>query len=132
MAQEIDNSWMVQEVVDVSGVRHVVVLSADGLPTAKGADTDRETAEWIAAAASGLASLGKGSARKFGTGRHVFRQSMQEFEGGFLFVRIAGDGSCLAVVTRQKIDAGQIGTQMKLQIDRFGDHQGTPSRQRVP
>ena len=42
-------------------------------------------------------------AREFGTSDTI-RQVMVEFDGGFLFVRGAGDGSRLAVVTDTVID----------------------------
>ncbi|MGW7516277.1 roadblock/LC7 domain-containing protein [Streptomyces sp. NPDC054796] len=126
---DTDRAWMMREVVEVAGVRHVVVLSADGLPTTRCANTDRETGERVAAAASGLASLGRGLAAEFGTGGHAYHQTLTEYEGGFIFVRMAGDGSCLAVVTDARVNAGEIGYRMALQAQRFGEHQGTPYRE---
>lgn len=123
-----NQNWMINEVVDLAGVRHVVVLSADGLVRTASPSLGQDVAERLAAAASGLQSLGTGLARSFGTGGKALVQQITEWEGGYLFVRSAGDGSRLAVVTDDSIDPALIGSQMVLQVKRFGDHLGTPSR----
>ncbi|GAA2456684.1 roadblock/LC7 domain-containing protein [Streptomyces macrosporus] len=122
------NDWMISEVVGVPGVRHVVVLSADGLVRTRSQELDQDTADRLAAAASGLMSVGTSLAKTFGRGGKALVQQMTEFEGGFLFVRSAGDGTRLAVVTEDTVNPALIGSQMVLQVKRFGEHQATPAR----
>lgn len=121
-----DQSWMLSEVADVQGVQHAVVLSADGLVRAKTSELDADEADTLAAAAAGLQSLGTSLAGRFGDGS--LKQHMIEWGGGFLFLRGAGDGSRLVVITTSRVDPGVIASQMVLQVQRFGEHQATPPR----
>jgi uncharacterized protein len=126
-----DRSWMLSDVAGVPGVQHAVVLSADGLVRAHTCDLNADEAETLAAAAAGLQSLGSSLAGRFGDGG--LKQHMIEWKGGFLFLRGAGDGSRLAVITTSRVDPGVIASQMVLQVQRFGEHQATPPRrQSVP
>lgn len=129
MSQEAathDTSWMLSDVADVPGVKHAVVLSADGLVRARTSGLAVDEADTLAAAAAGLQSLGVSLAARFGEGG--LKQHMVEWKGGFLFLRGAGDGSRLAVVTSNRVDPGVIASQMVLQVQRYGDHQGSPPR----
>lgn len=126
-----DQSWMLDEVTGVKGVRHAVVLSADGLVKAHSGHTSREVAERLAAACAGLRSIGQSMARQFGVGGTASRQVMVEFDshGGYLFVRGAGNGSHLAVVTEHAVDPALIAQQMQAQVLKIGTaNLGTPAR----
>jgi predicted regulator of Ras-like GTPase activity (Roadblock/LC7/MglB family) len=128
MTAQSDNGWMLELIRTVRGVQHVVVLSSDGLLKVRTDHTPAETAEKLAAACAGLASLGHGISKEFGSGT-MPRQVMVEFEGGFLFVRGAGDGSRLAVVTQGAIDPSLIAQQMQAQVLLIGERTlGTPTR----
>lgn len=113
-------NWMIDEVTWVQGVRHVVVATSDGLITARSEGTSEEVGDRLAAACAGLHSLGRSVGKEFGSGTHEVQQVMVGFDGGFLFVRRAGDGSHLAVVTEQKVDPALIGQQMQVQIVKIG------------
>jgi predicted regulator of Ras-like GTPase activity (Roadblock/LC7/MglB family) len=113
-------NWMIDDVTWVQGVRHVVVATSDGLVTARSEGTSEEVAERLAAACAGLHSLGRSVGREFGSGTHEAQQVMVGFSGGFLFVRRAGDGSHLAVVTEQVVDPAVIGQQMQAQVLKIG------------
>jgi len=113
-------NWMVDEVTWVQGVRHVVVATSDGLVTARSEGSGEDIADRLAAACAGLHSLGRSVGREFGTGSHDVQQVMVGFDGGFLFVRRAGDGSHLAVVTEQVVDPAVIGQQMQAQVLKIG------------
>jgi predicted regulator of Ras-like GTPase activity (Roadblock/LC7/MglB family) len=65
-------------------------------------------------------ALGIGMSREFGTGDSI-RQVIVEYDGGFLFVRGAGDGSRLAVVTEATIDPALIAQQMQAQVLMIGE-----------
>jgi hypothetical protein len=128
----VDQNWMLDEVTGVRGVRHAVVLSADGLVKAHSAGTSKEDADRLAAACAGLKSIGQSLARQFADGGGTSRQVMVEFDGhgGYLFVRGAGGGSHLAVVTEPVVDPGLIAQQMQAQVLKIGAPTlGTPTRE---
>jgi predicted regulator of Ras-like GTPase activity (Roadblock/LC7/MglB family) len=127
-AQPVDNSWMLELIRTVRGVRHVVVLTSDGLLKVRTDHTPADMADKLAAACAGLTALGQGISKEFGTGAGP-RQVMVEFDGGFLFVRGAGDGSRLAVVTEAVIDPALIAQQMQAQVLVIGERTlATPTR----
>ena len=113
-------NWMIDEVTWVQGVRHVVVATSDGLVTARSEGTGEEVADRLGAACAGLHSLGRSVGKEFGSRGRDVQQVMVGFDGGFLFVRRAGDGSHLAVVTEQVVDPALIGQQMLAQILKIG------------
>ncbi|MFE5867180.1 roadblock/LC7 domain-containing protein [Streptomyces roseifaciens] len=120
--------WMLDDLTErIEHIRHALVLSNDGLVTGAGASLQQEDAEHLAAVASGLHSLAKGTGRQFGAGR--VRQTMVEFDDGVLFVTAAGDGSCLCVLGGPEADIGQIGYEMTLLVNRVGEHLGVEARQ---
>lgn len=127
-AQSGDSSWMLELIRSVRGVRHVVVLTSDGLLKVRTDHTPADVADKLAAACAGLSSLGHGVSKEFGSGSGP-RQVMVEFDGGFLFVRGAGDGSRLAVVTEAVIDPALIAQQMQAQVLVIGERTlSTPTR----
>jgi len=124
----VDNSWMLELIRSVRGVRHVVVLTSDGLLKVRTDHTPTDTADKLAAACAGLSALGQGISKEFGTGASP-KQVMVEFDGGYLFVRGAGDGSRLAVVTEPVIDPALIAQQMQAQVLMIGERTlSTPTR----
>ena len=114
------DSWMLDLVAEVRGVRHVVVLSSDGLVKVRTDVTPPDTADKVAAACAGLVALGLSMGREFGDTDRL-RQVLVEFDGGFLFVRGAGDGSRLAVVTDATVDPGLVAQQMQAQVLMIGE-----------
>lgn len=124
----VDNSWMLELIRTVRGVRHVVVLTSDGLLKVRTDHTPVDVADKLAAACAGLTALGQGVSKEFGTGAGP-RQVMVEFDGGYLFVRGAGDGSRLAVVTEPVIDPALVAQQMQAQVLVIGERTlSTPTR----
>jgi predicted regulator of Ras-like GTPase activity (Roadblock/LC7/MglB family) len=124
-----DQDWMIDEVVWVPGVRHVVVLSSDGLFKARSASTPRDVADRLSAACSGLQSLAQSVGREFGDGTRAVRELMVGFEGGFLFARSAGTGSHLVVITDPVVDPRLIAQQMQAQVIKIGARNfSTPAR----
>ncbi|GES29208.1 roadblock/LC7 domain-containing protein [Streptomyces angustmyceticus] len=128
MALSSGLDWLLDDLTKrVQKVRHALVLSNDGLVTGASEALAREDAEHLAAVASGLHSLAKGSGLHFGIGR--VRQTMVEFDDGVLFVTAAGDGSCLCVLAGADADMGQIAYEMTLLVNRVGEHLGVAARQ---
>ncbi|SCE02729.1 Predicted regulator of Ras-like GTPase activity, Roadblock/LC7/MglB family, partial [Streptomyces sp. DfronAA-171] len=115
--------WLLDELTQrVEHIRHALVLSNDGLVTGLSADLAREDAEHLAAVASGLHSLAKGSGAHFKVGK--VRQTVIEFDEALLFVTAAGDGSCLCVLSGSDADVGQVAYEMTLLVSKVGEHVG--------
>ncbi|MER6527008.1 roadblock/LC7 domain-containing protein [Streptomyces sp. NPDC001508] len=128
MAQNQGLGWLLDDLTErVEHVRHALVLSNDGLVTGASTGLRREDAEHLAAVASGLHSLAKGSGRHFSAGN--VRQTMIEYDDAVLFVTAAGSGSCLCVLSGAEADIGQIGYEMTLLVNRVGEHLGVDARQ---
>lgn len=124
-----DQDWMIGEVVWVPGVRHVVVLSSDGLLKARSAGTPRDVADRLSAACSGLQSLAQSVGREFGMDGGGVKELMVGFEGGYLFARSAGTGSHLVVITEPVVDPRLIAQQMQAQVIKIGERNfSTPAR----
>ncbi|MFI1798147.1 roadblock/LC7 domain-containing protein [Streptomyces sp. NPDC020379] len=120
--------WMLNDLTErVEQIRHALVLSNDGLVTGASASLEREDAEHLAAVASGLHSLAKGTGRQFRAGG--VRQTMVEFDEGVLFVTAAGEGSCLCVLGGPDADIGHVAYEMTLLVNRVGEHLSVEARQ---
>ncbi|MGW3629342.1 roadblock/LC7 domain-containing protein [Streptomyces sp. NPDC005122] len=119
--------WLLDDLVlRVAEVRHVVVLSNDGLAVGASTGLGRADAEHLAAVASGFHSLAKGAGRHFGAGG--VRQTLVEMDDGFLLVAAAGDGSCLSVLTAATADIGLVAYEMARLVKRVGEHLHAPPR----
>lgn len=119
--------WLLDEMAaGVPSIRHAVLLSTDGLAVAATGGLSREDGEHLAAVASGFHSLAKGAGRHFKVG--AVRQTMVEFDGGFLFVVAAGGGTCLAVFSGPDGDVGLIAYELARLVRRVGEHLFAPPR----
>jgi predicted regulator of Ras-like GTPase activity (Roadblock/LC7/MglB family) len=128
-----DERWKIEEITKLQGVRHVVVTTSDGLVKAHSEKTGKEQAERLGAACAGLHSLGGSVSAEFGSGGMAVQQVLVGFDGGYLFVRRAGDGSKLAVLTDAVVDVALIGQQMTAQILKIGQRNyATPARAPLP
>ena len=118
MSTEAANfSWLLDNFVkSVPGVRHTLVVSADGLLMAMSDDLDRTSGDQLAAIVSGMSSLTRGAARQLRCGE--VRQSIVEMDTLFLFTMSISDGSVLAVMADATCDVGLIGYEMALLVSR--------------
>jgi uncharacterized protein len=113
--------WLLNNLVSrVPDITDAVVLSADGLLLASSAGLNRDDAERLAAVASGLQGLARGSGEHFDRG--AVRQTIIEMERGYLFVTAASNGGCLAVLSAESSDVGLVAYEMALLVVRVGDH----------
>jgi predicted regulator of Ras-like GTPase activity (Roadblock/LC7/MglB family) len=123
--------WMLKELAaSVPHVRHVVVLSSDGLCIGQ-ANTEIDAADSIAAACSGMQSLSKAIAQKFPHGDGSMRMVGIEVDGGYFSMMAAGPGACLAVLADEEVDAGLLGARMRALVVRIGQHMTSPPRDDV-
>lgn len=110
------------------GVRHALVLSADGLKLSWSPELTTDSADQLAAIASGIQSLVHGASLEFGDGSGGVRQSMTDFHGGTLFLVAAGEGAHLAVVGEESADAGAVGRGMNDVVEWVGGRLPTAPR----
>jgi len=118
LSDEVANfSWLLNNFVkSVPGIRHTLVVSADGLLMAMSQDLDRVAGDQLAAIVSALNSLTNGAARQISAG--TVRQSIVEMDHAFLFTTSISDGSILAVVADAMCDVGLVGYEMTLLVSR--------------
>jgi hypothetical protein len=122
--------WLLADFVrGTAGVRHALVVSADGLRLATSHGIDEALGDQLAAVTSGLLSLAQGVASSFQAG--PVRQTIVEMAGGYLFVTTIRQGSVLAVLAERACDIGMIGYEMTLLAARVG-HVLTPSQRPAP
>jgi predicted regulator of Ras-like GTPase activity (Roadblock/LC7/MglB family) len=127
---EHDLEWLLQNLKDrTPDVRHVLVLSKDGLRLCFTDDLDIDRADQLSAIASGIQSLAISTSAEFGTDLGS-GQSMVEFPGGVLLIVPAGEGAHLAVVAADEADVGLVGHNMSELVEQIGDHLTSPPRQR--
>lgn len=117
--------WLLAEFVrDVPGVVHGVVVSGDGLRLATSPDVTVALGDQLAAAASGLVSLARGTAHLLAAG--AVTQTILEMAGGYLFVTSVSKGATLAVFAQRNCDIGMVGYEMTMLASRVG-HALTPA-----
>ncbi|WP_232668415.1 roadblock/LC7 domain-containing protein [Pseudonocardia sp. TRM90224] len=111
--------WLLVEFVrDTPGVVNAVVVSADGLRLAASPGMTDALADPLAAAASGLVSLGRGTAYLLGAG--PVTQTILEMAEGYLFVSAMEQGAILAVHAGRRCDIGMVGYEMTMLAARVG------------
>jgi len=114
-----DLGWLLDDLVGrVPAARSAVVLSTDGLLTARSGSIEPDEAEKLAAMASALHGLARGAGRHFGGG--AVRQTVIELEECFLVVTAAGSGACLAVLAGIETDLGVLAYEANLLVRRVG------------
>lgn len=118
MSPEAANfNWLLDNFVkSVPGVRHTLVVSADGLLMAMSDELDRTSGDQMSAIVAGMSSLTRGAARQLRSGD--VRQSIIEMDTLFLFLMTISDGSVLAVVADAGCDVGLVGYEMALLVSR--------------
>ncbi|WP_035851579.1 roadblock/LC7 domain-containing protein [Kitasatospora azatica] len=122
-----DLDWLLDGLVDsVAGTRHAVLLSDDGLVVSQSRGIDRADAERLAAVATGQQSLARGVGTLFGGG--AVQQVIVELAELWLFITAAGQGTHLAVIASQEVDAELMSVAMHTLVQQVGQKLGTPVR----
>jgi predicted regulator of Ras-like GTPase activity (Roadblock/LC7/MglB family) len=125
MSRRAQLDWLLEEFAEgTPGVVHGVVVSADGLRMAASARVGVTLGDQLAAAASGLVSLARGTSHLLAAG--PVTQTILEMTGGYLFVTAIGHGAALAVFADRSCDMGLVGYEMTLLATRAG-HALTPA-----
>lgn len=128
IGQPTDLSWLLSGLVQrVPHTSSALLLSSDGLvKSAHGLEPD--TADHMAALASGLYSLARSAGVRLGEGGEV-RQVVVELDSSLLFVSTAGQGACLAVIAGREADAAVLGYEMAMLVKSVRPYLATPARQ---
>ncbi|MFF7360059.1 roadblock/LC7 domain-containing protein [Streptomyces sp. NPDC008125] len=125
-----DLSWVLDDVLQVPGARHAILVSADGLLLASSADIGRDDAETVAAAMSSMQSLSRAVAPFIGTRvPGQWRQTLLEYEDGWIFLIAAGSGAYLAAAAAADVDMEAMSFRMQQQVGAVGKAMSTPPRQ---
>lgn len=113
-------NWLIGRLcLTVPGIRQAVVVSSDGLPLATSDGVDRESADRLAAVASGMIGLAYGSAGRFGAG--PVSNVIVEMKNGWLFVTGIGDGSLISILTDRDIDMSAVAFETSIFVQRVGN-----------
>jgi predicted regulator of Ras-like GTPase activity (Roadblock/LC7/MglB family) len=127
---EHDLEWLLKNLKERTPfVRHVLVLSKDGLRLCFTDDLGVDRADQLSAIASGIQSLALSASAEFGSDLGS-GQSMVEFPGGVLLIVPAGEGAHLAVVAADEADVGLVGHNMSELVEQIGGHLTSPPRSR--
>ncbi|WP_371680877.1 roadblock/LC7 domain-containing protein [Streptomyces sp. NBC_01276] len=113
----------------IAGIEGAVLLSNDGIKLSAYL-LERDQAERIAAASSGVAATMKAISREIDGGR-VIRQ-LVEMDDRYLCVVGCGEGSTLIVVTSRKARLGELGGEAVRTAQALGEWLGTPERTSAP
>ncbi|MBT2527812.1 roadblock/LC7 domain-containing protein [Streptomyces sp. ISL-99] len=140
--QREDMAWLLRQfAADVPGVTHAVLLSRDGLRLLD-SDVDKDWADELSAALSGVASL---AANITGPGhqKRPARQVIIERDDCLFFVQSAGRSAAfedhpgnergevdtvLAVIATPDADAGTAGFEMARLVQKFAPYMQIPVR----
>ncbi|GAA2932931.1 roadblock/LC7 domain-containing protein [Streptomyces sp. NBC_01102] len=125
-----DLSWVLNDVLQVPGAQHAILVSADGLLLASSDEIGRDDAETVAAAMSSMQSLSRAVAPFVGRqspGR--WRQTLLEYEGGWIFLIAAGSGAYLAAAAVADVDMEAMSFRMQQLVSALGKAMSTPPRQ---
>ena len=112
--------WLLVEFVrDTPGVANAIVVSGDGLRLATSPGVTVALGDQLAAAASGLVSLARGTAHLLGAG--AVSQTIVEMAGGYLFVSSVNQrGRRSRCTPSAGATSGLVGYEMTMLASRVG------------
>jgi uncharacterized protein len=110
----------------VPGVRHALVVSADGVPVAASPRFPAAGLDRLAAITSGLISLASGAAMIFDGG--LITQAIVVMEHGTMIIMSVDGGASLAVLTAATADLDPIAYEMTMLVQRSAAILSMPPR----
>ncbi|MFB7630883.1 roadblock/LC7 domain-containing protein [Streptomyces sp. NPDC056149] len=130
-----DLSWMLDSALELPEAQHAILVSADGLLMARSKEVGRDHADTVAAAMSGMQSLSRTVANFCNTdgpnARPQWRQTLVEFDHGWVFLISAGEGAYLAVSASPDVDMAEISFRMQQLVGQLGKALTSPPRERA-
>lgn len=124
-----DLSWVLNDLLQVPGARHAILVSADGLLLERSSEIGRDEAETNAAAMSSMQSLSRAVAPFVGGGGGAWRQTLLEYDHGWIFLIAAGSGAYLAASTAPDVDMEAMSFRMQQQVGALGRAMSAAPRQ---
>ena len=121
--------WMLDDALKMPETRYAILLSADGLLMAHSEHIGLDDAERHAAGMSGLQSLARSTAEFCGDPDTMWRQTVSEFDDGYVFLVAAGPGAYLAVSASQHVDMEAVSFRLQELVQRLGKELTVPPRQ---
>lgn len=105
---------------EVKGARHAVLLGSDGLPRGATRGMDRDLADTISAAMSGIHAYSRITSQFAGVQEDAeWRQTVIEFQHGWIFLMAAGVGSFVAAGAEHDCDIEEFTTRLHEVVPRL-------------
>lgn len=102
-----------QVISEVRGARHAVLLGADGLPRGATSGLNRDLADTISAAMTGIHAYSRVTSQFAGVLEGAeWRQTVIEFQHGWIFLIAAGTGAFLAAAAEHDCDIEEFTTRL--------------------
>jgi predicted regulator of Ras-like GTPase activity (Roadblock/LC7/MglB family) len=100
-------------IAEVRGARHAVLLGADGLPRGATSGLNRDLADTISAAMTGIHAYSRVTSQFAGVLEGAeWRQTVIEFQHGWIFLIAAGTGAFLAAAAEHDCDIEEFTTRL--------------------
>jgi predicted regulator of Ras-like GTPase activity (Roadblock/LC7/MglB family) len=122
---------MLDSALEIPGALHAVLISADGLLMARTKDFEKDDADRVAAAMSGVQSLSRSLGFFCEDSSHQWRQTLVEFDGGWVFLISAGEGAYLGVSAAPDVDMQDITFRMQQLVGQLGKVLVAPPRENL-
>lgn len=111
--------WMLDDMLKAKGVRYSVLLSSDGLMLLHSGVIGKDDADRVSAAMSSVQSLSRAMMEFAGPGSSEWRQTMMEFDQGFMFLAAAGQNAHLLVSTDRDVDMENVVFRMQQLVQKL-------------
>ncbi|MEU3027310.1 roadblock/LC7 domain-containing protein [Streptomyces incarnatus] len=106
---------------EVRGARHAVLLGGDGLPRGATTGMSQDLADTISAAMTGIHAYSRATAQFAGVQADAsWRQTVIEFQHGWIFLISAGRGAFLAAAAQHDADIEDFTTRLHRVVPRLG------------
>lgn len=130
MTSNLD-AWMLTQIIDQPEVYDAMLLSGDGLVKAFSEGLDRNAADTLAAALTGVQSTSNATAAFARSAKDSWQQSLIVFDNGYVITLRAHQDSYLAVATSLAADIEQITFRMQEVVDQLGREMNSEPRQEI-
>ncbi|MFF7403332.1 roadblock/LC7 domain-containing protein [Streptomyces murinus] len=106
---------------EVRGAQHAVLLGGDGLPRGATTGMSQDLADTISAAMTGIHAYSRATAQFAGVQPDAsWRQTVIEFQHGWIFLISAGRGAFLAAAAQHDADIEEFTTRLHRVVPRLG------------
>lgn len=115
-------------IAEVPGARHAVLLGSHGLPRGASSGMGQDLADTISAAMTGIQAYSRATAQFVGDPDFQWRQTVIEFQHGWIFLIAAGDGAFLAASAAPDCDIDRFTARLADAVPRLGVGTATGAR----